>query len=316
MVSYVLNGGPRPVADSTRQRVQDAIDTLQYHPSASARALRLQKNHSIGVLIPDISNPLFAEFIKVVQNLAFERGYSVIVGDTGLDPSRENAQVKSFLQRQIDGIIAYGIRDPAALTKLVESSVPLVSMDAEVAGSDVPTMLVDDSAAMEDLVTHVISHGHRRIAVIAGPLHLAVTRLRIEGWRTALLKAGLDAGPELITEAPFTRRGGRNAAVELLRLDDPPTAIVTISDVQAIGVLRACSDLGLRVPADIAVGSFDGTEESEYVTPPLTAVRIPLDAMALDALEQITDGMPLRHLVFPHELLIRGSCGEHPELRA
>jgi len=314
VVSYVVNAGPRPVAPSTRDRVLDAIRQLDYRPNASARALSLARSGILGLLVPDISNPFFSEFAKHVQEVSFRKGYSLTIGDTDLDVEREAAQVESILQREIDGLIVFGIRDPGTLGKLLSSGVPLVSMDWQLQDAAVPTVVADDYGAARIAVEHLVSHGYADIGYVGGPQDLRVFHTRQQAWSDVVAPlVSAQRLSELHWHASSSRRGGYEAgsAVFANSAVSRPRALFVSSDNQAIGLLRAAREFGVSVPDQLAIASFDGTEDSEYSAPPLTAVRLPLQLMAKQAVRKLLapGESPNIHSTVPHTLIVRQSCG-------
>jgi len=317
VVSYVLNDGPRPVAEPTRARVLAAIAELGYRPNAAARALRLRRTGTLALLVPDIGNPFFAELAKAVQTAAFGRGYAVTYGDTEYDPERERAQLAALAERQPDGILVIG-GTPGLLAPLLEAGLPVVTLDRSGApGSpadapEVPSVGIDDEAAARAGIRHLQQHGHERIALIAGPHDSPAARARRRAW-TELVAPAIGAGAldALVATAEYRREGGYRAALELLDRGGAPTAVFVSADVQAIGALRAFAERGVRVPHELAVLSFDGTSEAEFTSPPLSVIHQPLDAIAEAALGLLLDGATPGHVVVPHRLLARASCGPH-----
>ncbi|GAA2453976.1 LacI family DNA-binding transcriptional regulator [Agromyces soli] len=317
VVSYVLNDGPRPVADATRARVLAAIAELDYRPNATARALRLRSTRTLALLVPDIGNPFFAELAKAVQTAAFARGYAVTYGDTEYEPERERAQLAALAERQPDGVLVIG-GTPGTLAPLQAAGVPVVTLDRSGASGalgpagEPPSVGIDDEAAARAGIRHLQQHGHERIALIAGPEDSPAARARRRAWTELVAPAvgttGLNA---LVATADYRREGGYRAALQLLDGGGAPTAVFVSADVQAIGALRAFAERGVRVPDELAVLSFDGTSEAEFTSPPLSVIRQPLDAIAEAALGLLLDGASPRHVLVSHELVARASCGPH-----
>lgn len=315
VVSYVLNNGPRPVAPDTRKRVLAAMKELSYRPNASARALATQRTRVLGLIVPDLSNPFFAEFGSIVQNAAFSRGYALLLGETNSDPARERSQVSSMMEREVDGLMTFGIQDVELVEMLVSTDMALVSMDWQLSTQSVPTVMVDDYRASRDAVAHLAEHGHRSIAFVGGPGNLLVSQDRRRGWMDEMRERFAQQGlAELSYEAPHTREGGYEAARKLLAAVEPPSALFVGTDAQAVGVLHACHELGVRVPRDLAIVSFDGTRESAFSWPPLTSIQLPMREMAELALDKLlardASGSEL-HVIVAHELMLRASCGDH-----
>ncbi len=312
VVSYVLNNGPRPVAEATRRRVLDAMAELNYRPNAAARAFRLQKTSTLGLLVPDISNPFFAELAKAVQDAAFPRGYAVTFADSESDPEREREQIRSMAGRQVDGALMIGRRPETDLSPFTEAVIPLVAFDRFEGDRDLPTVVIDDFRAALAGVEHLRSHGHERIALIGGPNDQPAARARQRAWaEVAAPEEGLD---RFVIEGEYSRHGGYRAARELLERGLDATAVFVAADIQAVGALRAFAEAGVRVPEDLAVLSFDGTQESEFSGPPLSVIRQPLETMASTALDLLLDAEARSagvHRIVPHELVVRESCGRH-----
>ncbi|WP_163569815.1 LacI family DNA-binding transcriptional regulator [Fodinicola feengrottensis] len=144
VVSYVVNGGPRPVSAQTRERVLAAMQELNYRPNAAARALRLRRTNAIGLILPDISNPYFGEFAKAIEDAAFDRGFALILGNSSNDPDREAAQLDSFIDRQVDGLLVISVRRHAELSIVRDAQIPLVVIDQPEKGVDLPTVVIDN----------------------------------------------------------------------------------------------------------------------------------------------------------------------------
>jgi LacI family transcriptional regulator len=311
VVSYVLNDGPRPVAAATRRRVLDAVQQLQYRPNASAKALRLNKTNVLGVLLPNIANPFFAEFARELERAAHRKGRSLVIANTDLDHSLEPEQIRSLIDRGIDGLALFGILDKELATQAVDFGITVVSMDSQFKGSSIPTVLVDDFQASKAAVEHLQAHGHRRIGYIGGPTELAVSHERLNGWRAqAGLKLSDGELDMLAYTSVHTRSGGRKAALEILSAATPPTALLVSADIQAIGVLQACRELDISVPEDLGIISFDGTEEAAFSSPSLSSVTIPVEALAQAALDALlTQHELIETVLVPFELTLRESCG-------
>lgn len=308
VVSYVTNGGPRPVADATRDRVLAAMDELNYRPNASARALKLSKTYVLGLLMTDITNPYYSEFARIFQDLAYEAGYAVMIANTGYDAAKESAELDTLLAREVDGIAAWGVQKDESLDILMSSGVRTVSMDWHISREEVPSVAIDDYGAVRDAIEHLQWHGHERIGFVGG---LNDRTMREQSWRDTITPS-LGAEVDRFAEwGDFTRAGGYHAAMRLLDRPDRPTALFVASDVQAFGAVRAAQVLHLDVPRELAIVSFDGTIASAFTTPPLTAIQVPFEQIARHCLRKLTaprDSFEL-HTTVPHRLEIRESCG-------
>ncbi|MEU6714415.1 LacI family DNA-binding transcriptional regulator [Nonomuraea sp. NPDC046802] len=320
VVSYVINNGPRPVSESARQRVLAAVAELGYRPNAVARSLRARRSWTIGVIASDSAggtSPFFGQFTRACEEVAWQRGYSVLLGNSAEDPARAESYLRSFLERQVDGLVL--MRVPVAAERAEEMRrVPVVTIDHQ-APPFFSRLAVDDEEGGYQATRHLLEHGHRRIGFVAGPLDVTPIELRAAGWRRALREAGAEPGP--LAEGALSLEGGYDVAYRLLSSGPRPTALFASIDDQAIGAMRAAADLGLRVPQDVAVAGFDGAREAAYTVPGLTTISQPIDAMARHATETLVGaiesdvGDPLTK-IFSATLVTRGSCGcPEPRLR-
>ncbi|MFT4295490.1 MAG: LacI family DNA-binding transcriptional regulator [Micropruina sp.] len=311
VVSYVVNGGPKPVSEATTARVLDAVARLGYRPNRTARALALGSTKTLGLVVPDNTNPFYAEYTLAIQQAATDLGYALLITNSGFDPDIEFQQVLDLCDRQIDGLILARGAGVGRVGELARRGVrtPVVLIDSTVPFSGYATVGPDSAGGIAEAVDHLLGvHRHPSVALIIGDTVEAAIDGRESGWTAAHARAGRPLGP--IERAAFTREGGYAAGVRLLRRADRPTAIVASSDLQAVGLLRAVHEHGLRVPDDVAVVSFDGTAETQYCWPPLTTSRQPTAAMAQAAVQALLrDEQRADHQRLPMELVIRDSCG-------
>jgi LacI family transcriptional regulator len=310
VVSYVVNGGPKKVAPATEAKVQDAIRVLGYRPNAAARALKLGSSETLGLVIPDNSNPFFSLLSHAVEDAAAERGYALVLTNSDGSVAKERRHIRNLAARQVDGVVLASVLFEPDLIDLDASEIPAVLLNH---GDEAPgfnSVGVNLAAGARMAVEHLIGHGHTTIGLAMGTNTANDFDGREQGWLQALADAGLPEGP--IVRGPFTRPGGYAAGQRLLASANRPTAIFASSDMQAIGILRAIHEAGVAVPGEIAVASFDGSNESEYSWPALTTVEQPVRAMAEAAVNALVGddrGKPPRHRIFPTKLLVRQSCG-------
>jgi LacI family transcriptional regulator len=244
VVSYVVNDGPRPVAEGTAKRVRDAMDKLGYIPNASARALRRGRTETLGLVVADGLNPFFVQYTFELVAAAAARGMRILIGESHEDDRLERAMIEELVSRQVDGLLLASSYSRFAQSTGV--SVPTVLIDSP---APVPGRLTVGSAAeaaAQELVTHLASHGRRRIGLIIGAHGFGNPDPRERGWRTALAIAGLDAGP--VARVPFSREGGHAGVADLLAQDPTVDAIFTSNDLQGIGALLALNERGVSVP--------------------------------------------------------------------
>lgn len=309
VVSYVVNDGPRNVAPATRARVLASISSLGYRPNAAARALKLGVSELVGLVLSDNANPYFAEFSRAVEKAATDKGLSVILANSALVQGKEHLQVQKLVARQVDGLLLASTEDEPNLESTKEAKVRVVMLDRSEPLPGFSSVGVDFREASRVAVEHLISHGHRRIGLISGVPGGLTTTAREQGWEDALTAAGLPLGP--VVRGEWGRNGGYRSGMELLEAPDRPTAVYAISDLQAIGLLRALHEAHVDVPGSMAVVAFDGSSESEFSWPPLTVMRQPVEDMAraaIAALGRASDQTP-DHQSFAADLITRQSCG-------
>ncbi|ELY6213486.1 ribose operon transcriptional repressor RbsR [Cronobacter dublinensis] len=287
-VSHVINKD-RFVSDAIRVRVEDAIRTLNYAPSALARSLKLNQTRTIGMLITASSNPFYSELVRGVERSCFERGYSLVLCNTEGDEQRMNRNLETLLQKRVDGLLLLCTEthqpSPAIMTRY--PAIPTVMMDWSPFDGD-SDVIQDNSLLGGDIATrHLIEKGFTRIACVTGPLDKTPARLRLEGYRAAMQRAGLAVpeGYEVIGDFEFG--GGLRAMQSLLALPEPPQAVFMGNDAMAVGAYQALYQAGLRIPQDIALVGYDDIELARYMTPPLTTIHQPKDELgelAIDVL--------------------------------
>lgn len=315
VVSYVVNGGPRPVARATRERVLAAIEELGYRPNTIARSLRARRSFALGLVVPDSANPFFSELAKAVEDAGFESGYTLLLGNSMDDEERERHYVRTFIERQVDGLVLISVsRTGLVAEELRNSRLPVVSLQQLDPAIAAPTILVDNEGGAAEAVAHLLEHGADSVACLSGPVGIPSADERVRGWSAALDAAGIAADGRTCVRVEFSRAAGYTAALRLLA-DERPRALFVASDEQALGVLRAAAELGIRIPAELAVVAFDGIPADEFTVPSLSTMRMPFRELGLAAvrclIDQIDETQPaLRQPErLPVTLERRASCG-------
>lgn len=309
VVSYVINNGPRPVAEATRQRVLAAIAQTGYQPNDVARALASGSTQTYGLVVPDISNPFFAKMARALQQEAFKFGRALLLADAGDDRQREYELITNLLRRQVDGLLYTSVDRHPWFDVIRAAGTPCVMIDTIDPAAGISAIRVDERGAASQATRHLIEHGYRDIGIFIGPLTMLNAQDRLNGWRDALLAAGITPREEWIFEVPYTRTGGYQATRQLLA-GPRPRAVFTSNEQQALGCLAALAQHDLRAPDDVALICFNGTPQSEFSVPPLSAVEQPIHAMAQQAIAILAAGAkePVLH-EFAFQLHIRRSCG-------
>lgn len=292
VVSYVVNNGPRRVSEEARAKVIAAIEGLGYRPNGFARSLRSTRSRLLGLVLPDNSNPFFAELARVIEDEAFRRGYLLLLGNASENDERQAAYVREFLELRVEGLLlisAANDRRQADLTlslqELQDARIRVVVVDRAIIGLHAAYLMVDNFGGGYLATRHLLEHGHSDVTCLAGPEDNHPAGSRTRGWRRAMREVGLAPRPDLLVRSPFRREAGYRVMRELLQEARPPTAVFAQSDEQAIGVLRAADECGIRVPGDLALVSFDGSPESAFTRPQLTTVAQPLDELGRRAVE-------------------------------
>lgn len=312
-VSRYLSGSAK-VTEKTAQRVQTAIKQLNYRPNELARAFRGQRNRSIGLIVPYLYDPFFANCAHAVTTVARERGYTVLMTTSDEEAETEFREIELMLQRNVDGILIIPTsRRESRLTRVFFGRTPVVSFDRPMSEPGFDAVLVQNTTGMRRLVEHLLEHGHKRIALLGLYRNLYTINARLHGYRRAMQEAGLREEYSFDCE---TEDEVQSTLGAMMHPADRPTAIVTTNNLATHQVLDALMKLHHKVPEDVALAGFDDFELADRIQPPLTVIRQPSLAMGRAAtnllLDRIERGeMPETgtRVVMPVEMVIRGSCG-------
>jgi len=274
-VSHVING-TRFVSDEARSRVVDSIEVLKYVPSALARSLKNNRTHTVGVMIPNSSNPYFAEIIRGIEDSCFNAGFNVILCNSDDNPRKQGQYIRVLMEKQVDGLIVLSSGGDEELgVFLREANMPQVLVDREVAHLAADLVEVNHELGGSLATRHLLELGHRHIACITGPLALSSAQQRLQGYRKALLEAGVTVDRGYEVTGDFTSAQGFAAMHSLLALPKKPTAVFACNDLMAFGALSAAASAGLRVPDDISVIGFDDIALAAFASPSLTTIAQP-----------------------------------------
>ena len=274
-ISRVIND-KGDVSPATRQRVLAIIERLGYRPSGIARGLATQRTGTLGLVLPDVANTFFANVARGAEQEAYARGYNVFLCNTNEDPQREIDLLQSLDEKRVDGVVLCSSRlQDAELRSLLSHHPAVVLVNRQIEGDGVCSVMIDDEYGGRLATQHLLQAGHRAVGFLAGPSLSQSGRQREDGYRAALSEAGLPDSPSWIRHCPPMVEGGLSAAKELLAAQPELTALLCYNDLVAVGVLRACVELGRRVPGDLAVVGYDDIPLADLVTPPLTTCRVP-----------------------------------------
>jgi len=312
-VSHVINGTAK-VRDKLQQRVLDAIRNLGYQPSQLARGLRRNRTSMLVMMMPDVTNPFFPAVVRGVEDVAYKRSLRLVLCNTDNDPRKEISYLNELQSYRPAGWLVIPSVGSEIGTQLrsAHSRSPVVCVDRRPEGWNGDVVLAANQRGAYSATRHLLRMGHRRLAVITGPLHLANATERLKGFRRALAEAKLAIEPDYIQEARFDRDSGYQAATRLLRMLPRPTAIFACNDLMALGVLLAARELGLDCPEELSIVGFDNLDFAEFTAPALTTVHqsgYQLGTTAARLLLERIDGLtqPPKKVVLPTELRIRNS---------
>ncbi|MDO5048556.1 MAG: LacI family DNA-binding transcriptional regulator [Actinomycetaceae bacterium] len=310
VVSYVVNNGPRPVAKETRLKVLAAIEELGYMPSATARALRLGATSTYGVVVPNGSHSFNAAVVHAVDQELSRHDLSMLLSNSHESVEAELTVIHNMVARGVDGLIVLNaaISDEGWIEQNLTVPAVLLDRQREIDGFITvgPDFLEGGKLATE----HLIGHGHKEILPIFGTFEHGEQNMRYTGYRQAVREAGLQEVEPIICD--WTREGGYEAGEKYVQMDAPPKAVFCFSDAIAIGFLKAVLDAGLRVPEDVAIVSFDGTDDVGYVHPTITTVRQPIPEMVQYGVEMLLAKkreQHTKHKIFPVGMQVGHSCG-------
>jgi LacI family transcriptional regulator len=317
-VSRVVNEDPSlRIAAETRARIEALVAETGYRPNGLARSLKLRQSFMVAVVIPDVTNPLFAGIFRGIEDVALQRGYNVILCNTDGSPERERSHLEALHARRVDGVImASATLADRAVERLRQLRMPFALVNRYSDASD-PWVGSDDRAGGRVATEHLISLGHRRIGHLAGPERISTARERRLGYLEALAAAGIPPDDSLVVEASFMEEPGARAMERLLDLPRPPSAVFAVNDMAAVGAHAAVLRRGLRIPEDISLVGYDDVPLAAQLDPPLTTVHVPPAEFGRGAaeilFEQLDSGAPSRRrIVFEPRLVVRESTAPPP----
>lgn len=319
-VSRALNAGTRAlVNEQTARRVDRAARQLNYRPNHSARSLKTRRSDTIGVLVPDLTNPLFPPIVRGLEDRLAEAGFVALIGNTDNDESRERLVFERMQSRHVDGfILATAQRHHPIPGAGDAEDVPVVLVNRVSSGASVSSVSVDDAMGLQAVVRHLVGLGHRRLGHVAGPQSLSTGYGRYHGYLNGLQEAGIPYDESLVAFAEyFSEAEGYDCGRQLLDLGGA-TAIVAANDSLALGVMRAVSEAGIDCPGQLSITGFNDMAFVDRLQPPLTTVRVPHYELGYEAaqlmLERLNEGAgaTTKAILLRPELIVRASTGPVP----
>lgn len=312
-VSRVINNHAH-VSKEKRALVEKAMAELDYTPNPSARRMRGQVTTSIGVIVPRIVNPFFSYLVNAIEQLAYQKGYQVVVFQSNDDAEKELVYLNLLKTKQVDGVIMTAVENDWDVIQEYTNYGPIVFCNEYLSNSKLSIVRIDQVHAVYISVKHLIEIGHKKIAYCTGDIFNVDGNDtdRNFGFQKALTEAHIDVNPRWIFIKKLTINDGKNVTKDLLEMSDRPTAIFAGGDEVAAGILIEAKEQGLRIPEDLAIIGFDDQPIAELMDPKLTTVRQPIDLMGQKAVELIVDQLKnkileIKDYELPTELIIRGS---------
>jgi LacI family transcriptional regulator len=313
--SRALNPATRGLVNAeTARRVIKVAESLGYRPNPIARGLKTAKSGSIGLVIPDLTNPLFPPIVRGIEEVLEAAGYSGLVVNTDNDPGRERVQVESLRSRQVEGlIVATALLEHPLMEELTREGVQMVMVNRRPEGIDVPSITPDDATGIRLAVEHLASLGHRRIAHLAGPENTSTGVARARAFRAAVRDLGIDDDPGLVRTCDFwSEDAGAEGLRELLDSGAEFTAVVAGNDLIALGCYDVFAERDISCPDDMSVVGFNDMPFLDKLRPPLTTIAIPHHQIGAEAARLLLDAIaepnrPARSVQLPLSLVVRGS---------
>ncbi|MCL4424992.1 MAG: LacI family transcriptional regulator [Firmicutes bacterium] len=315
-VSRVINNSGY-VAGETRERVLRAVDDLKFVPSHMARSLVSRETKSIGLIMPDITNPFFPAIARGVEDAAKALGYTVVLCNTDDDLATEESYVKTLREKFIDGIVFVNVTSGnQEINSLLRDGMPVIALDRSQEVLEASAVLVDNVEGGYLATRYLLDRGHRLIAHISGPDYMSTSLDRRVGYRKALTEAGLEVAPGFLRRGDFRLEGGYREMKGLLSEGLRPTAVFAANDLMAIGAMQALEEVGLEVPTDVSVVGFDDITLASLVKPSLTTIRQPAYQMGQEAarllVRRILRDEPRTEIILRGELVERNSVAPLP----
>jgi LacI family transcriptional regulator len=318
--SRALNPATRGLVNAeTARRVMRIAESLGYRPNPIARGLKTSKSQTVGLVLPDLTNPMFPPIVRGIEDVLEPAGYSGLIVSTDNDPGREQSQIESLRSRQVEGlIVATALIDHPLLARLHREGVPMVLVNRRTEGLDVSSITPDDAAGVALAVEHLASLGHRRVAHLAGPSTTSTGVIRARAFRNTVHELGLEDDPELVvTCASWTEDEGARGMRELLDRGVDFTAVAAGNDLIALGCYDVFAERGISCPGDVSVVGFNDMPFLDKLKPPLTTIAVPHHQVGMEAARMLLESLAepdraARSVLLPLTLTVRGSTGPPP----
>jgi DNA-binding LacI/PurR family transcriptional regulator len=312
-VSRVLHGNSS-VSDDLKAKVQEVVQRLNYRPNFSARSLRMQKSHSLGVVVPHIGNAHFSDAVRAIQDVASEQGYTALVVNSDGEPGQEAAALRTLEARQVDGIVLVSAAPTptAVLKSILEQGVPVLAMDRSIRGTRMDQVLVNTRAGTRQAVLHLAENGCRRIALLAGPTGMWTAAEKTKGYMEGLKEARLGFDPGLVLPGDYTFQSGEAQALAMLDLKPRPDGLIVANNLMTLGAMRVFLRHHVDIPRELALVGYDDALWTDVVRPAITVVSQPTYELGASAVRTLLARLADRasapqHVVLDTRLVVRES---------
>jgi DNA-binding LacI/PurR family transcriptional regulator len=326
-VSRVIANNPR-ISHKTKERVKEVMDRLGYHPNFNARSLANKSVQAIGLVMPGstdkvFQNPFFPEVIRGISKVAHDKEYAILISTGETENEIYEGVVRMVQGGRVDGVILlYSRLNDRVTNFLNEKKFPFTMIGKPHTNADGTTHVDNDNYSAAKAVTdYLLSLGHKQIGFVGGSLNLLVTVDRLKGYQDALTAANVPLRKEYIVHEEFLREGGQEAISELMSLNTPPSALVVVDDLMALGMLNTLDEMNVRVPEDLSIISFNNLLLSEISRPPLTTIEVNIYQLGFQAakclIEKIIQPLePAKRIIVPFQMIERNSCTTAKEYSA
>lgn len=287
-VSAVINE-KGVVSEKLMQRVKHAMEALDYHTNHVARSLKVRCTHTIGMVIPDVTNPFFTDVMRGAEDEARTNGYSVILCNSNEDPTLERSQLSTLFSRRVDGVLLAPTDSHSAHDRLTRRRFPIIYFDRIPPGYEGGAVVTNNFGGAYEATRHLIALGHRDIAIVTGRLDMSNGRDRLDGFMRALQEAHISLPQGYLQRGTFQLESGYQCGLELLRLPRPPTAIFCCNNKMTLGLMGALRELGVACPERLSVLGFDDFDWAASFSPRLTTVAQQTCEMGRQAMKMLLD---------------------------
>lgn len=312
-VSKYLNNS-QTLTQAYKEKVAAAIKELDYTPSPLARSLRTQKTNTIGIIVPEITNPFYTEVYNAVRSAAADRGYTTVLYTTEEDSGLLNKHLKQMSGYKVDGLVLCFIDEDENIGMFedIQSSLPVTLFSWDINNTSFNSVIVNLFDSVYRSTRYLLDEGHTRIAYAGGPAHSRVSKEKMQGYLKAVQDAGIAVREDFLFSGKYRFQTGYHAAMQFMKLDAPPTAIVCANDILAIGCIKYLKHSGYEVPGDVDIIGLDGIQLSHIYDPSVSTMRIPIDDMSREAVNMLIEKINRpesknRQAIFNTSLTVRRS---------